>query len=168
MGIGKVLEIDGGPCQAFEYRPCQQNLGTRKILSDQADLANIRLRASPGDHRRQVLHLIGGDDRVVCLEVRRLGTPASGRRGSSDSPTKSGSKPTTLWPSDSKALASGTGSPVSRREGRLAPRVGDDREPSTRMGGQRAERRGMASPADLRPTTEWTIVNPSRLIRRTS
>ena len=27
---------------------------------------------------------------------------------------------------------------------------------------------GIASPARFRPTTEWTIVNPSRLIRRTS
>ena len=75
LGIRKILEIDGGPGQALQYRPGQQDLGARKILADQAHLENVRLRSGPGNDGRQVLHLIGGDDRVVCLEVHRLGPP---------------------------------------------------------------------------------------------
>ena len=90
--------------------------GAGEVLGDQVDQVDVGLRFGPGDDRRQVLHLIGGRDRVVGLEVDRCRADApTGLRGSSDSPTNSGSNPTTLWPRASNAFARAVGCARSRR-----------------------------------------------------
>ena len=52
-------------------RPRQQGLGAGQILGDQTDFTDVRLRSGPGEDGGEVLHLIGGSDGVVGLEVGR-------------------------------------------------------------------------------------------------
>jgi long-chain-fatty-acid--[acyl-carrier-protein] ligase len=75
---GQSGELDGGPRHPFEHRTGQQHLIAGRVECDQVHLAYVVLRAAPGEHGGQVLHLLGGRGRVVGLEVDGLGAMRHG------------------------------------------------------------------------------------------
>ena len=113
----------------------------------QAHLADIRLRLRPGNHRGQVLHLVGGDNRVIGFKMHRLRAPRGRalwidrfaykeRIETDDALAQRHERP------DQRDRIAGR-----RRQSGLAARVRDDRQPPGRMGGQEPDDgNGVAGP----------------------
>ena len=80
--------------------------GPIEPIGDEADLADVGQGLGPGQDRRQVLGPVAGEARVVGVEVESCRGAGSrrGAAGSTDSPMRSGSRPTTDWPRSSNAL----------------------------------------------------------------
>ena len=167
------MEVDRRPRQALEQRAGRAGPGGR------TGRRPIRLtsRTSGCDRPRRAPWPGPASGRRRATGCRSRSGPsragaATGATGSTDSPTKSGSNPTTLWPRSSSAWTSGARLAVGVDQAGLAVRAGDHREPAGRLARDqpddrdRARRSPCGRPASGRPSARRGVDPPHLVVGR--